>query len=169
MHKKKHPIITLIKILIFTLVLLFYYADILTLSIKGIAPLLILPITVAYSMFHSPIRSAIVATACGIFMDACVVGSFCFNAVILLVIATFVSVSSNNIFNKNIQSAFMLSLICCGFYFVFLWICFHTDNVSLNDSLIYLFKYAFPAAVYSALFIGPFYYVFKRFNQITLE
>ena len=169
MHKKKHPVVRLLKILIFTLVLLFYYADILTLSINGIAPLLILPIITAYSLFHSPIRSAVVATACGIFMDACVVGAFCFNAVVLLVIATFVSASSNNIFNKNIQSASMLSLICCGFYFVFLWLCFHTDNVTLNDSLIYLLKYALPTAIYSAVFILPFYYIFRHFNKITTE
>lgn len=168
MHKKKHPIITLIKVLIFIFVLLFYYADIFTFSIKGITPLIILPIIIAYSMFHSPIRSVLVATACGIFMDACVVGAFCFNAMILLLISAFVSVSSNNIFNKNIQSASMLSLIGCGFYFILLWICFHNNNVTLNDSLIYLLKYAFPTAVFSAIFIVPFYYLFKYFNKITI-
>lgn len=167
MHKKKHPFITLFKILIFSLTLIFHYANLFTLTINGISPLLILPIIIAFSLFHSPMRSALVATACGIFMDACVVGAFCFNAVILLVIATFVSVSSSNIFNKNIQSASMLSLICCGFYFILLWLCFHNNNVTLDDSLIYLLKYALPTAVFSAVFIVPFYYIFKSFNKIT--
>jgi cell shape-determining protein MreD len=169
MHKKKHPFIILLNILIFLLVLLFYYTGILPLSIKGITPLLILPLLTAFAIYHSPITSALIGLACGIFMDACAIGAYCFNAIVLLLIATFVAVTSNNLFNKNIQSAVVLSLITSAFYFVLQWICFHTDNVNLNDTFIYLLKYAFPSAFFSAVFILPFYYLYRYFHKITSE
>lgn len=169
MHKKKHPFIILLNILIFLFVLLFYYTGIFTFSIKGITPLLILPLLTAFSIFHSPIVSALIGLACGIFMDACAIGAYCFNAIILLLIAAFVAVTSNNLFNKNIQSAAVLSLITSVFYFVMRWLCFHISNVTLTDNLIYLLKYAFPSAIFSAIFILPLYYVYKYFHKITSE
>ncbi len=169
MHKKKHPLILILNILIFALVLLCYYTGILNLSIKGVTPLLILPLITAFSFFHSPISCAVLGLVCGIFMDSCVVGAYCFNAILLLIIATFVSVASSNIFNKNIQSACVLSLISCSAYFIALWLCFHNNNVTLNDSLIYLLKYAFPSAVLSAVFIIPFYYLYRYFHKTTSE
>jgi rod shape-determining protein MreD len=169
MHKKKHPFIILLNIFIFLLVLLFYYTGILPLSIKGITPLLILPLLTAFAIYHSPITSALIGLACGIFMDACAIGAYCFNAIVLLLIATFVAVTSNNLFNKNIQSAAVLSLITSAFYFIMRWICFHISNVTLSDNLMYLLKYAFPSAVYSAVFIIPLYYLYKYFHKITSE
>lgn len=169
MHRKKHPFIIILNLLLFALILLFYYTNNLVITIKGISPLLILPLLAAFSIFHPPIISAIVGLIAGIFMDSCVVGSYCFNAITLLVIAAFVSVSSSNLFNKNIQSASVLSLITCAFYYVALWLCFHNSNVSLTDSLIYLLKYAFPSAIFSSVFIIPFYFIYKHFHKITSE
>lgn len=169
MHKKRHPLILILNILIFFLTLLFYYTDFLSLSIKGISPLLILPLITAFSLFHSPLRSGFVGLICGIFMDSTTTGSLCFNAIALLLIGAFVSVASNNLFNKNIQSAAVLSLIVCALYFIAQWLCFHINNVSLSDALIYLLKYAFPCAVLSSIFIIPYYYIYKHFYKLTLE
>lgn len=169
MNIKKHPVIFTLNILIFFFAVLFFYIDAFSISIKGISPLLILPILTAFSLFHSPIVCAIAGLFCGIFMDACMVGSFCFNAITLLCIGVFVSVASSNLFNKNIQSATVLSLITSGVYFIFQWIFFHTNNVSLTDNLGYLLKYAFPSAIFTAVFIFPFYYLYKHFHKLTME
>ncbi len=169
MSIKKHPIIFILKILIFFLSILFFYTDSLNISIKGISPLLILPILTAYSLFHSPLRCALVGLACGILMDSNMIGSFCFNAIALLCIGVFVSVSSNTLFNKNIQSATVLSLITSSLYYIFQWIFFHTANVSISDNFSYLLNHAFPSAIFTAVFIFPFYYLYKHFNKLQMD
>ena len=165
MHKTKHPLITVLNVLIFFISLLFYYTGILPLSIKGITPLLILPILTAFSIFNSPLVSAITGLLCGVFMDANTLDSYCFNAIMLVVLGAFVSVASNNLFNKNIFSAMVLSLITAIFYFVLQWAVFEINNITTKDSLIYLLKYALPTAVYSAVFIIPFYYLYRYFER----
>ncbi len=169
MNIKRHPVIFTLNILIFFFSILFFYTDSLNLSIKGATMLLVIPILTAFSVFHSPIRSAIVGLICGIFMDACMVGSFCFNATVLLCIGALVSVISNNLFNKNVQSATVLSLITSSLYFILKWLFFHTSNVNLSDNLMYLFKYAFPSAIFTAIFIFPFYYLYKHFQKLQMD
>ncbi len=169
MHKKRHFGILLLNILIFILPLFFYYTDVLSLTIKNATPLLILPILTSFSLFHSPVVSAFTGMACGIFMDACTLGSYCFNAILLLIIGAFVSVASGNLFNKNIRSAVVLSLITSVFYFVLLWLVFHTGHVNITDNFIYLLKYAMPSALYSAVFILPFYYLFRFLSRRISE
>ena len=169
MRNKKHIGINVIKILIFFFALLFYYTGILPLTIKGATPMLILPIITAFSFFHSPLCCALTGLACGIFMDSCALGSFCFNAIALMLIGLFVSLASNNLFNKNIFAAAVLSLITAAVYFILLWLVFHTNDESFSDSLIYLLKYALPSAIYTALFILPFYYLFRYFNKRVSE
>lgn len=169
MNTKRHPFIFLINILIFFTVILLHYTDLCSINIGRATLLLILPLMTAFSLFHSPIACALTGLFAGIFMDACTIGSYCFNAIILLCIGTFVSVSSNNLFNKNLPSAMVLSLITSAVYFIMQWIVFHTDNVTLDDSLIYLLRYAFPSAVLSAVFIIPLYYLYKHFHKISSE
>ncbi len=169
MQNRKHPTITVINILIFFALLLFYYTGILPLTVKGVTPLLILPLLTAYSIYHSPIASALTGAACGIFMDSIALGSYGFNAVVLLILGTLVAIAANNLFNKNIFAATVLSLITCIVYFILQWAFFNTDNVSLNDSLIYLLKYALPTSVYSAVFILPFYYLYRYFDKRLSE
>ncbi len=169
MYKKKHPIILTLNILIFFSALLFHYTDAFSISIKGLTPLLILPILTAFSLFNSPLSSALTGLAAGVFMDACSVGSYCFNAIVLMLIGVFVCLLSNNLFNKNIRSAAVLSVISCAFYFILQWLFFHTDNVSIKDNFIYLLKYALPSVLLSAIFIFPFYYLYKHFDKISSE
>ncbi len=169
MKKTKQRIILTINILLFFIVILFHYTNIFTLSIKGVAPLLILPMLTAFSLFHSPLASGLTGLAAGIFMDANAIGSYCFNAIVLLVIGVFVSVSSNFLFNKNIPSSVVLSLITSTLYFILQWLFFHTDNVTINDNMIYLFKYALPSVVFTAVFIFPFYFLYKYFDKILSE
>lgn len=165
MLKLKHPFITIINVLIFFVSMLFYYTGVLPLTIKGITPLLILPILTAFSIFNTPVVSAVAGLFCGVFMDANALDSYCFNAIVLVIIGAFVTVSSNNLFNKNIFAAMVLSLITAVFYFTLQWVVFETNNITIKDSLIYLLKYALPSAVYSAVFIIPFYYLYRYFER----
>ena len=169
LKNKRHPVILILNILFFFVVILFHYTNAFNLKIYTATPMLVLPLLVAFSLFSSVSKAAAVGLFSGIFMDSVASGSRSFNALILMLIAAFVCVASNNLFNKNIQSAVVLSLICCIFYFVVYWIVFHTFSKELESSLAYLLKYALPSAVYSAAFIFPFYYIYKHFNKIKSE
>lgn len=169
MNIKKHPFIFTFNILIFLFAVLFHYTVAYSLSIKGITPLLILPILTAFSLYHSPLVSALTGLFAGIFMDACMIGSHCFNALVLMFVGVFVSVSSNILFNKNIRSATVLSLITASVYFILQWIIFYTSNVTVDDKLIYLLKYALPSIIFTAIFIFPFYFLYRYFNNSEIK
>lgn len=158
-----------INILLFFFSVHFYYTGILNLSIRNITPLLVLPLLTSFAIFHHPLSSSFVGLLCGIFMDSCMIGSYCFNAIILLLAGAGVSLMASNLFNKNIKATIVISLIICSVYFILQWLFFHSGNVTFKDSLMYLFNYALPTAVYSAIFVIPFYYLYKHFNKILSE
>lgn len=167
MNNKKHPFIFTFNVLIFCVLILLHYTDKTSINFFGITPLLVLPLLTAFSIFHSPIASGITGLLAGIFMDASTIGSYCFNAIILLCLGVAVSVTSNILFNKNIFASVVLSLITSGIYYLSQWLVFYTVGKDFADSLMYLLKYAFPTALLSAIFIFPFYFLYKYFNKIT--
>lgn len=167
MNNKKHPFIFTFNVLIFFILILLHYTDKIAINISGASPVLILPLLTAFSMFHSPVASALAGMFAGIFMDACTIGSYCFNAIILLCLGAAVSLASNNLFNKNIGSATVLSLITCGIYHISQWLIFQTFGKVFTESVMYLLKYAAPSAVLGAIFIFPFYFLYKYLNKLT--
>lgn len=167
MNNKKHPFIFTFNILIFFVLILLHYTDKTSINFFGITLLLVLPLLTAFSIFHSPIASGITGLLAGIFMDANTAGTYCFNAIILLCLGAAVSVTSNILFNKNIFASVVLSLITCSIYYISHWAVFYTFGETLADCLMYLLKYAAPSALLSAIFIFPFYFLYKYFNKIT--
>ena len=167
MNNKKHPFIFTFNILIFFFVVLLHYTDKTSINIFGVTPLLVLPLLTAFSIFHSPVASAVTGLLAGIFMDSCTTGSYCFNAIILLCLGAAVSVTSNVLFNKNIFASVVLSLITGGIYYLSQWVVFYTIGKDFTDCLMYLLKYAAPCALISAVFIFPFYFLYKYFHKIT--
>ncbi len=167
MNNKKHPFIFIFNVIIFFVLILIHYTDKTAINISGISPVSILPLLTAFSMFHSPLASALTGLFAGIFMDSCTIGSYCFNAIILLCLGTAISLAANNLFNKNILAAVVLSLITCFIYHVSQWLVFQTFGKAFNESLMYLLKYAAPSALFSAVFIIPFYFIYKHFDKVT--
>lgn len=167
MNNKKHPYIFILNVLIFSILILLHYTDKTAISISGISPVLVLPLLTAFSMFHSPVVSAVTGLIAGVFMDSCTIGSYCFNAIALLCLGTAVSLASSNLFNKNIGAATVLSVITCGIYHISQWLVFMTIGKSFTESITYLLKYAAPAALFSAIFIFPFYFLYKYFHKLT--
>lgn len=167
MNNKKHPFIFIFNVLIFFVLTLLHYTDKTAINISGISPVLILPLLTAFSMFHSPIASALTGLFVGIFMDSCTIGSYCFNAIILLCLGTAMSLAANNLFNKNVLASVVISLITCFLYHIAQWLVFQTFGKAFNESLIYLLQYAAPSALLSSLFVIPFYFLYRYFNKIT--
>ncbi len=164
--KKRHPFIFLLNILIFTLAIILHPAESF-IAIKTATPMLILPILTAFSVFGSVYNCAAVGLITGVCFDALTSGAYCFNTAVFMCIAVSVNLLANNLFNKNIRSAVLLSLLAATVYFLLKWIVFFAIGADIENSLLYLLKYALPSAGYSAIFAFPFYYIYKHFNTLS--
>ena len=167
MVKKRHHILLLIaNILIFFAVIIFDTSEILNISIKTATPMIFLPLLCSYSFFAN-IKSCIaVGLISGAFVDSVSYRSYCFNTILLMIIAVSVCLCANNLFNKNIRAAVVLTLLASTLYFVMLWLVFYGFNSDIESSLGYLLKYALPSALYSTVIVFPFYFIYKKFNKI---
>lgn len=136
------------------------------LTIFNATPLFFLPLITAiciFSSFWSGVAAGLVA---GILLDTVSNVVVCFNSAVFLIIAVAVWLLANNLFNKNIGAALTLSLIASLFYKMLWWLVNYFPFLSLSESLTLLLEYAVPSAVYSALFIVPFFFVYRWINKI---
>ncbi|MBQ3058304.1 MAG: hypothetical protein IJD00_05080 [Clostridia bacterium] len=165
----KKVLIATFNVIIFFLISLLHYSDFLDIKIFGVGTTLLIPLLVAFSLWHSPLASAIAGVLSGMIMDSSAHGSYCFNAIVLLLLGTFVSVASSTLFNKNLPSAIVISLICSVIYYVSQWAIFHTFSEGVNNGLAFLLQISLPSAVLTALFIFPFYYLYKYIEKLKLK
>ena len=166
LRKKHHRLLFLANSLLFAFAILFDTTSLFDISIKSAVCLLVIPLLCAYSFFSSTWRCIAAGLICGIFIDSVSHNANCFNAVALMLLTVAVGFCSNNLFNKNIFSAAVLTLLASAVYFTLLWIFFYIVPTDMKSSLGYLLKYAFPSAVYTTVFSFPFYYIQKKFNDI---
>ena len=166
LRKKHHPLLFIANVFIFTFVILFDTSELADISIKTATPMLVLPLLSAYAFFASTQHCIVVGAITGAFIDSVSYGAYSFNTIVLLLLTVAVSLLSNNLFNKNIRAAVVLTFLISAVYFIFLWLFFYTVAGDMKSSLGYLLKYAIPSAVYSTAFILPFYYIYRKFNNI---
>ena len=164
--KKHHPFIFIINILLFFAVILLGDNGVLDFSIKNATPLFILPLSSAFAMFESFENSIVAGLLSGILVDGVTMGAFCFNAIVFVLLATFINLASNSLFNKNLKASIAVSFIVCFAYFTIYWLCYMTFGTGIKNSLIYLLEYGMPSALYSAVFVIPFYFLYRHFNKI---
>lgn len=158
--------IIIINFILFFTVIALQTGNLIDISIKNATPMLLLSLITAFSVFNSVGVCAVVGFVSGAFIDSITIGSYCFNTIVFLVIAVGVNLIANSLFNKNLMSTVTLSLITSGFYFVLRWMCFHIGGQSVEDILGYLLDFAFPSAVYSAVFVFPFYFLYRYFSKL---
>ena len=164
--KKRHPWIALINFMLFFLAFIFHYTDIIDISIKNAEQLIIIPLLTAFSMFSGTGASVAVGLLTGIFMDSSASGAVCFNAAVLMLSAALVSVCAERLFNRNIRASVLLCVLVSLFYFLIRWVCFYAFGTGVQDNLTYLLSYAFPSVLYTAVFIFPFYFLYRYFNKL---
>ena len=165
LKKERHIGIFFINLAIFILLLLMHFSGITDIKIYGASLMLILPMLTAFSMFFDALYAAFTGLTVGICMDAFTSGTYCFNALSLMLLGLAVSFTAHYLFNRNIRSALVLSFFCCAVYYFFRWLCFYAFDSGSKDSFLYLFRYGFPSAVYSALCIVPFYFLERFFYK----
>lgn len=166
MKSKNQWGIIFLNFVLFFLVCCVYASGTISLQIGNAVPFTVLSLVAAYSLFATPQKSAVIGLIVGIFLDSTAGDTYCFNAIIIMLIAVFVNLSANNLFNKNLRATFVISLLSAIAYYLFYWICFFIYGYTLKDSLNYLIGTGFPSAIYTSFFIFPFYFCFKFFEKL---
>lgn len=164
--KKRHPFIFIINVLLFLSVILLGNNGVVDFSIKNATPFFVLPLLCAFAMFNSFEGSVAAGLLSGIIIDSVSVKTYCFNAIIFVVLSTFINLASNSLFNKNLKASIAVSVIVCFSYFIAYWLVFMAFGVGIENSLLYLLEYGIPSAVYSAVFVIPFYFLYRYFDKI---
>ena len=166
LRKKFRPFIAILIFLIFFTVIVLDSTVFSYLTIKTAALFLPLPLLIAYSFFGNIKKVSIVGFLVGACADSVANGSYCFNTVMLMLIATAVCLLANTLFNKNIHAILVMSLLFTVFYFSTNWLVFGFFGNTPQLSMKLLLGYSLPSAIYTAVFILPFYFVFKYFNRL---
>lgn len=167
MIKKKHyPLLFFANVIIFAAVIFCDTSQIIDLSIKTASPMILIPLLCSFAFFSDLKRCVIAGLIAGAFVDSISYKSYCFNTILLMLIAVAVCLAANNLFNKNIRAALVVTFAASAIYFLLLWLFFYCIGSDIQSSLGYLLKYALPSTVYSTVFIFPFYYMYKRFKKI---
>lgn len=130
-------------------------------SIGKANPFSVFALLIAFCMFASEWSSCFAGLFLGIFMDAVSANGSIFYTVAFFIVALFVTVSSRHLFNNNIRAAVVICLICSVVLFGARWLLFYAFNLPVNESMGFLLKASLPSAIYTTVFIIPFYY-FER-------
>lgn len=166
LYKKSHPFIVIFTLLIFFAVIIADSAKGFNISIKTATPFLLLPLLLAFTIFADIKKSAFAGIILGACADSVASGSYCFNTIALLIIGTAACLAANRLFNKNLRATVVLSLLVAVIYFFAQWITFNSIGHSAKEGLEYLFRYSLPSAIYTSVFVIPFYFIFKHFDKL---
>lgn len=169
LKSKRHPFTVLINTGVFILLFLFHYSVSGSIAIKNATPFLMLPMLTAFSMFYSTSAAFWTGLACGIAADGIVNGTNIFSTIVLTVTAVMTSLIAQYLFNRNIRAAAVLSLLGNLFYFLMRWLVFYAFGNGITNSALYLMDYALPSALYSTVFIIPFYFLEKYIHSKLSE
>lgn len=169
MNKKRHYGITAVIFLMFFLSLTFFSGSGINLKVFGAYPLLYLSLLTAFSGYSTLSRSAATGLICGIVLDSVTVGSYCFNAVCLMLLAVLANLLAERVFNRNLKATVFLCLLISIIYYLFYWLFFIAFSLSFSGNMEYLLKFALPSSIYTALTVIPFYFLFNYFNKKKTE
>lgn len=147
-------------------VLLFFltYTPVSFLRIGNASPFVFVAAVVCVAFYYDARLAFWAGLISGVFCDAVASQPSAFNALALCIIGFASGILVQYYINKNIFSALALSGLASAVYFFADWFVSFVKGVPDNFEL--LLFYALPSAVYSALFIIPFYFLGKLINRI---
>ena len=161
MQKTKKPLLTIVtNAVLLAALLLFHYSGA-SIAISSANPMAALALLVAIIMYAGEIAGVLTGMLIGIVLDSVTSTPIGFNTVTLTVISFAAALISHYLFNCNLKSALTLCLLFSFAYFFSRWIVGFAFTGDTAGSFLYLIRYAVPSAVYTTVFIIPFFYLEK--------
>lgn len=145
-------------------VYLFHYTGLIDITIYGASPLILLPLTVAVAMFYDELVGLVFGLVCGFAIDAVAGSTSVFNTILFMFIGFAVGLFAKRIFNRNLPGAIALTFIAVIVYFGLKWI-FTAIIPDVQGKVYFLLWHLTPSAVYTLLFILPFYFLEKKLHK----
>ncbi len=150
---------------LFIVIHILTYNPFFSLKIFNAVPVLTIAAVVAVSYYFDEWWGFVAGTISGIFSDSVGSGTVCLNAIFLLSLGLISGVLFKKYLNRNILSVSMLSVIGSILYFLLYGLIF-TFNNDVFQGLEYLLLHCLPSAIYSGLFIFPFFYLLGLIKKI---
>lgn len=169
LQKRKYPFISFLNFLMFFLAIMLFSPGGIDLSIKNASPFISLALLIVFSCFSSTAQAVSVGFIVGAFTDSASVGSYCFNTLVLFVLALLANLLSHNVFNRNLKATVTLSVLLIALYYISYWGVFIAFSAVGSGNSVYLLKYALPSVLYTGVFSIPFYFVYKKFEKMKSE
>lgn len=163
-ERNRNNIILAFQVFVVFCIGIVHYSTLFSLEIGTAAPLVIIPFLIIVSYYSGMWRGVTFAFVYGIYMDSVAADTLCFNTLALGIIICICGVLITYFFNRNISAVLLLSLGAAAVYFVLKWLFFFVF-AGIENHHHYLFTYAIPSAIYSAVFALPFYYIAKFFSN----
>ena len=165
---RKTFLVSLFNAALFTVLILFHYSGA-SIKIMNANPISALALLVALIMFTSELGGVLTGVTVGIVIDSVAATPNGFNTVTLTLISFGAAIASHYLLNRNIKAAVTLCLICAALYFAARWLVTFAFAGDIAGSLTYLIRYAAPSAVYTTVFVIPFFYIerqlFSKLNK----
>lgn len=160
-NRKSALLLFIINAAMFLVLILFHYSGV-SVNILGANPMSALALLVAFIMFSGEVAGVIGGILLGVVLDSVSSTPIGFNTVTLTVISFLAVLISHYLFNRNLKSALTLCLICSVLYFAARWLVGFAFEGDIAGSFNYLLRYAAGSAVYTTLFVIPFFYIEKK-------
>ena len=162
--RKKLLLLNLLNLGVIFVLFILRYSGVFVLKIGEVAPIIIIPLIVAISVFFGEFSGFIAGLFAGILMDTQVIGSSCFNIFALMLLGVLSGLCSTYLLNKNLKSAVCLSFGAAFLYFLFRYlILFAFKGIAFNFD--YFLFYFLPSVIYTSIFILPCYYFEKILSK----
>lgn len=135
-----------------------------TLKVGNAYPLLLLPAVMVAAALLREWAGFLTGLVCGIALDTVHNGSACFNTLAFIVIGVGFGLTFRFLLNRNIKSMILAGGVGSLIFFLARWF-FLVLLAGDSSAFKILFKYELPSAIYSALFVIPFFIGFKKLSE----
>ncbi len=162
--KRRRFISVFINILLLLSVFLMHYGRI-TLAIGEAVPVILIPLALSIAVCHSENTGLLAGFFAGALMDSAAADTSLFNTVFMVIGCAVCGILSARFFNRNLKAVICLSAGLSFGYFFAKYLIFFAFN-SIAASYDYFVGYLIPSAVYTALWIIPFYFLQKKLSAL---
>lgn len=153
-----------IEIIIAFIIYLFHYTSLIDITILGISPIILLPLTVAVAMFYNELTGLLFGLCCGFAIDAVAASTSVFNTLAFMFIGFIAGLLAKHIFNRNLPASIALTMLSEIAYFGAKWLIFAIIP-DVQGKVYHLLWNLTPSAVYTLIFIIPIYFLEKMLHK----
>lgn len=134
------------------------------LTIKGVAPNMLIPFVIAVAVFFGGNTGAFFGLFAGLLLDLYTTSMLPLNAILVMVFGCACGLITRHFMTKNLFSALLLCILVLISYYTICWLVYQVAMTSSGRVWYYLHR-SIPGMVYSAVFMIPWYFIVKLISR----